>query len=110
VVTSKYHEVSISAGVDLVLGLNGLVWVCPHVARGPDGAPVQPQTAAGAAAAAASITRAQREACVRVAGAIRALAALYLPIYPDAILDTHQVGRRGERGDFLLNRKTEMGW
>ena len=79
-------------GVDLILGLNGLIWVCPHVARGPDGAPVQPPTAAGAAVAAASITRAQREACVRVAGAIKALAALYLPIYPDAILDTYQVG------------------
>jgi hypothetical protein len=77
----------VAAGVDLILGLNGLVWVSPQVPRGPDGAPL-------AAAAAASTTKEQREACVRVAAAIRALAALYLQVYPDSVADTYQVGRR----------------
>lgn len=29
-----------TAGVDLVLGLNGWVWVSPHMARGEDGGPL----------------------------------------------------------------------
>jgi hypothetical protein len=100
-------------------GLNGLIWVSPHIPRGEDGAPLQqqhqaappppaglqqqqPSTAAAAAggnpaaiAAAAAAARGpskqQREAVVRVAGAIRALAALMLQVYPDSIVEAYTV-------------------
>jgi hypothetical protein len=104
----------------LPTGLNGLIWVSPHIPRGEDDAPLQhPQTAAdqqqqqqqqqqqpstaaaaaggnpaaiaAAAAAAGGPSKQQREAVVRVAGAIRALAALMLQVYPDCIVEAYTV-------------------
>lgn len=65
-------------GVDLVLGINGLLWVAPHFTRPDDG--TAPQVPA--------FTKQQIESSCRVANAIRALARLYLSIYPTTIVDT----------------------
>ena len=101
--------------VDIIAGLNGLIWVSPHVERAEDGAPLQQQqqqqqpqqqqggevidsaaAVAAAAAAAQGPSKQQREAVVRVAGAIRALAALMLQVYPGSITEAYQVGRGAE--------------
>lgn len=97
--------------MDLIAGLNGLLWVSPHVQRAEDGTPLQdgqnpasvpntlnpeladdPTAIAAAAAAGAGPSLQQREAVVRVAGAIRALATLMLQVYPDSVVDAYQVG------------------
>jgi hypothetical protein len=67
------------AGVELILGVNGMVWVAPYVQRRDDGSLPDPLPAFGAEA---------RQAVVRVAGAIRALAQLHLMVYPAAISET----------------------
>ena len=86
-----------SAGIGLILGLNGAIWVSTQ----------QHQTTAvpsGAAAAheglaqqqqkqAEMLTKEERSRIVRVATCIRALARLYLLVYPATILETFQVGR-----------------
>eukprot|EP00877_Chromochloris_zofingiensis_P000115 jgi/Chrzof1/10103/Cz04g27050.t1 len=73
-----------SLGVDVILGLNGLIWVAPHVERGEGGAPLPTANIAGFSAA-------QREATCRVSNAIRALAALCLQIYPSTIMDAYEL-------------------
>jgi len=131
-------------GVDMILGLNGLVWVAPHVRRGEDGAALATDGAevggwdrglvevlswggvAGGGVEGSVVffsppnkathvhvanlsrhtppmrhhpqppPRDVRERTVRIAAAIRALAALHLQIYPVTILDAYQV--RGCRG------------
>ena len=96
--TSLQAPVStLSAGFGLILGLNGAIWVSTQ----------QHQTTAvpsGAAAAheglvqqqqqkkATMLTREERSRVVRVATCIRALAKLYLLVYPATILETFQVG------------------
>ncbi|KAI8466986.1 MAG: hypothetical protein J3K34DRAFT_460633 [Monoraphidium minutum] len=81
----RSHFVSFEAlGVDAVLGLNGLVWVAPHVERGEDGAAVCGDELPPP-------PREVRERVVRAAAAIRALAALHLQVYPATILDTYQL-------------------
>ncbi|KAF6260367.1 hypothetical protein COO60DRAFT_900607 [Scenedesmus sp. NREL 46B-D3] len=112
----RFHFTTLKGlDVDVIAGLNGLIWVSPHIPRGEDGAPLQqqqqtaaargqqtqqqqqPSTAAAAAggnpaaiasaaAAAGGPSKQQREAVVRVAGAILALAALMLQVYPDSIV------------------------
>jgi hypothetical protein len=98
--------------VDIIAGLNGLIWVSPHVPRTEEGSAIeQPDAAAdggssaggggsgsesaaavaAAAAAAAGPSREQREAVVRVAGAIRALAALMLQVHPASIIEAYKV-------------------
>jgi exosome complex component RRP4 len=119
----RYHFSTLEGlDVDIVAGLNGLIWVSPHVARGEDGTPLQqqqqqqgqgqasaaasagggsdaaaagddPQALAAAAAAAAGPSKAQREAVVRVAGAIRTLAALMLQVYPASVVEAYKVSR-----------------
>jgi len=80
------------SGIDLILGLNGLVWVSPHVPRGEDGGPLAPQTAEDTPPRPSAEARV---ACCRVAMAVRALAKLYLAIVPLSITDAYQVrGRR----------------
>ena len=88
-------EMSLSAGIGLILGLNGAIWVSTQ----------QHQTTAvpsGAAAAheglaqqqqkqATMLTKEERSRVVRVATCIRALARLYLLVYPATILETFQV-------------------
>ena len=81
------------AGVDLILGCNGLVWVGPHDASKNGGE----QEAAHAKEEAVlvmptmpSFTPQQRAQASRAANAVCALAALYLPIHSKSILDTCQ--------------------
>lgn len=106
----RFHFTTLQGlDVDIIAGLNGLLWVSPHVTRLEDGTPVQqqqqqdssggadaaPDSAAAVAAAAAAVqgpSREQREAVVRVAGAVRALAALMLQVYPGSIIEAYQVG------------------
>ena len=87
---------TLSAGIGLILGLNGAIWVSTQ----------QHQTTAvpsGAAAAhgglaqqqqkvATMLTKEERSRVVRVATCIRALARLYLLVHPATILETFQVG------------------
>jgi exosome complex component RRP4 len=104
----RFHFTTLQGlDVDIIAGLNGLIWVSPHVPRAEDGTPVQQQQqqqqqlagelldSAAAVAAAAAVqqgpSKQQREAVVRVAGAIRALAALMLQIYPGSIVEAYQV-------------------
>lgn len=103
----RFHFTTLQGlDVDIIAGLNGLIWVSPHVPRAEDGTPVQQQQqqqqggelidSAAAVAAAAAVAQGpskdQREAVVRVAGAIRALAALMLQVYPGSIIEAYQVG------------------
>jgi len=106
----RFHFTTLQGlDVDIIAGLNGLIWASPHVARLDDGTPAQQQreqqdaqgaadavdsaeAVAAAAAAAQGPSREQREAVVRVAGAIRALAALMLQVYPGSIIEAYQVG------------------
>ncbi|WIA09572.1 hypothetical protein OEZ85_008964 [Tetradesmus obliquus] len=112
----RFHFTTLQGlDVDVIAGLNGLIWVSPHIPRGEDGAPLQqqqqaaapaaaeqqqpstvaaaaggnPAAIAAAAAAAGGPSKQQREAVVRVAGAIRALAALMLQVYPDSIVEAY---------------------
>lgn len=112
----RFHFTTLKGlDVDIIAGLNGLIWVSPHVQRAEDGTPLQDTTAAAgsnsnggsyslgddptaiaaAAAAGGGPSLQQREAVVRVAGAIRALATLMLQVYPDSIVDAYQVGGLG---------------
>lgn len=105
----RFHFTTLQGlDVDIIAGLNGLIWVSPHVQRLEDGTPAHQQqqqqagggaepvdsaaAVAAAAAAAQGPSREQREAVVRVAGAIRALAALMLQVYPGSIIEAYQVG------------------
>ncbi|KAK2080061.1 hypothetical protein QBZ16_002457 [Prototheca wickerhamii] len=74
-------------GVDAILGCNGAVWVCPArlgraQAHGLFSATQYRGTAAadGAAQAQEPVSKAERQQVARVAQAVRALGALYLPI------------------------------
>lgn len=79
----RSHFVSLDgAGVDAVLGLNGLIWVAPAAPRGDDGAPLPN---------APPPPRAAREAAVRAAAAVRALAALHLQVFPASILEAFRL-------------------
>lgn len=83
--------------MDLILGLNGLIWVSPHIQRQEDGS---------LPADIADCSPEARAAAARAAGAVRALARLYLPIYPAAILDAYDVSVAGgvEIKDMLEER------
>eukprot|EP00879_Flechtneria_rotunda_P004122 GHRR01004367.1.p1 GENE.GHRR01004367.1~~GHRR01004367.1.p1 ORF type:complete len:327 (+),score=72.26 GHRR01004367.1:123-1103(+) len=95
----RFHFTTLKGlDVDIIAGLNGLIWVSPHVPRGQDSAPLNTTTAqqdqqdlaAAAEAGCGGPIKEQREAVVRVAGAIRALAVLMLQVYPDSVLDAYQ--------------------
>jgi len=79
------------AGVDIILGCNGMVWIAPHAPLpappGADGGePAEPEPAP----APPPDTRPQREAVCRAAGAVRALAALRFLIFPAALAGAWQ--------------------
>jgi exosome complex component RRP4 len=82
-------------GVDLVIGLNGFIWVSPHRDEGD---------AAGAGEGAAgeeedpraptrATTPAERERVVRVAAAIEALARCGAQVHPRAVSETYHLSR-----------------
>ncbi|KAK9834028.1 hypothetical protein WJX81_004480 [Elliptochloris bilobata] len=78
-------------GVDVILGCNGMVWVAPNApppALGADGEPEQAPPRPPA-------TREQRAAVCRMAGALRALAALYFPIFQATLVDAYQARKPG---------------
>jgi hypothetical protein len=77
--------------VDIIFGVNGAVWIAPWAAK-PTAADLPPaaqqEAAADAAAAAAPpqpATLEQRQAVARAANAVRALAALQLPIHAESV-------------------------
>jgi exosome complex component RRP4 len=82
----KQHFVALeNCDVDLILGLNGFVWVAPHVE-----AAAQPGEA-GADMVCPPVNAGQMENVARVARCIQALAALYFPIYPASIADVYEL-------------------
>lgn len=90
-VQSSFSKVNMhAAGVQLILGMNGVIWV---TAQSPD-APEEANSSLVSEAQPAtvkSITAAERQACARAANCIKALAKLYFLIYPEAILRVYQV-------------------
>jgi len=85
----KMHFTSLEAiGVDVIFGVNGSVWVKPWAPK-PAADPAQQQQPEADTAADASPTAVaspeQRQAVCRAANAVRALAALQLPIHADAV-------------------------
>jgi hypothetical protein len=79
----KQHFVALpDIGVELILGVNGNVWVAPYMQRREDGSLPDPLPAFDVEA---------RRAVCRAAGAVRALAQLYLMVYPAAIVDTYEL-------------------
>lgn len=77
----KQHFVALpDIGVELILGVNGNVWVAPYMQRKEDGSLPDPLPA---------FDQEARRAVCRAAGAVRALAKLYLMVYPAAIVDTY---------------------
>lgn len=80
-----------AAGVQLILGLNGVIWVSAESKQTPDqvnksvASEAQPNLMR-------EVSKAERQAIARVANCIRALAKLYFSIHPASILSVHTVG------------------
>ena len=78
------------AGVQLILGMNGIIWVTAQTQEAPELASSSLVSDAQPAAV-RNITTAERQACARVANCIRALAKLFFSIHPESILRVYQV-------------------
>ena len=77
----------LTAGVQLILGLNGVIWVSAESKQTPEQALVseaQPVLVT-------DVSKAERQAIARVANCIRALAKLYFSIHPASILSVYTV-------------------
>jgi len=80
----------LAAGVQLILGLNGVIWVSAESKQKPDQATdsvaseAQPNLVR-------EVSKAERQAIARVANCIRALAKLYFSIHPASILSVYTV-------------------
>ncbi|KAF8073166.1 RRP4 [Scenedesmus sp. PABB004] len=92
----RFHFTTLAGlDVDVIAGLNGLIWVAPHVPRAEDGAPLQqqaqqaPEQQQQQGAGGGGPSAEQREAVVRAAAAIRALAALMLQVFPESISEAY---------------------
>jgi hypothetical protein len=79
-------------GVDIIFGVNGAVWIAPWAPKpvAADLPPAAQQEASDAATAATTpppppATPEQRQAVARAANAVRALAALQLPIHAESV-------------------------
>ncbi|MEW5298223.1 MAG: hypothetical protein WDW36_001370 [Sanguina aurantia] len=85
----KQHFVSLAEqGVDLILGVNGLLWVAPHHTKpvSEDGRPEEPAPEAVAAAAASQpCSVLECRAVSRASRALRSLADSNQPIFPAAV-------------------------
>eukprot|EP00891_Asterochloris_glomerata_P000696 jgi/Astpho2/696/e_gw1.00013.94.1_t len=92
----KQHFVNLDGlGIGLILGLNGSIWVSTQqhqtttipsgAAAAHEGLALQQQKQATV------LTKEERSRVVRVAACIRALAKLYLLVYPATILETFQL-------------------
>ena len=82
-----------SAGVQLILGLNGVVWVSVEVKLAPQLANASLLSDAQPAKV-RDIAKSEREAIARVSNCIRALAKLYFSIHPTSIMNVYSVGVR----------------
>ena len=82
----KQHFTSLeSAGVNIIFGVNGLVFVSPWSAKPPQPDPLALPATAQPPPAPPPASLEQRQAVCRAANAVRALAALHLPIYAEAV-------------------------
>lgn len=77
-------------GVQLILGLNGIIWVTVETQQPPEQADSSLLSDAQPAVM-RDISLPQRQAIARAANCIRALAKLYFSIHPGSILDAYTV-------------------
>lgn len=78
------------AGVQLILGLNGVVWVSAETKQSPEVANSSMDSEAQATVV-REVSHDERQAIARVANCIRALAKLYFSIHPASILSVYMV-------------------
>lgn len=92
----KQHFVSLTCGVDLILGANGYIWVtrpaAPSTAADQDSAMPLAETLARARRlhAETPMMPEDREKICRVTCAIRALKCVDCPVYPGSIMATYE--------------------
>lgn len=79
-----------TVGVQLILGLNGVIWVSAESRQTPEQASSSSASEAQAALV-RDVSKAERQAIARVANCIRALAKLYFSIHPASILSVYTV-------------------
>ncbi len=77
-------------GVQLILGLNGVIWVSAGIKQPPEKANAS-LVAEAQPTVVRDITQAERQAIARVANCIRALAKLYFSIHPASIMNVYTV-------------------
>lgn len=78
------------AGVQLIIGLNGIIWVSAETKPAPEA--LKPSVDMDAQPSAVrSVSQAERHAIARVANCIRALAKLFFSIHPTSILNVYTV-------------------
>lgn len=80
---------ALAAGVQLILGLNGVIWVSAETKHNPG--PDSPLMSEAQPVLVRDVTKAERQAIARVANCIRALAKLYFSIHPASILSVYTV-------------------
>ena len=72
---SKHHFHTLPCGIDVILGLNGYVWLSRPPAEGTGEAQV--------------LDKAEREKVARVRNCIAALASKFIAVYATSIMDTY---------------------
>ncbi len=78
------------AGVQLILGLNGVIWVSAETTPAPE-APKPSMDSDAQPPTVRNVSQAERHAIARVAKCIRALAKLFFSIHPTSILNVYTV-------------------
>ena len=78
------------AGVQLILGLNGVIWVSAETKPAPE-APKLSIDSDTQPPAVRHVSQPERHAIARVANCIRALAKLFFSIHPTSILNVYTV-------------------
>lgn len=84
-----YMREVLAAGVQLILGLNGVIWVSAESKQAPEQA--NSSLAEAQPNFVRNVSKAERRAIARVANCIRALAKLYFSIHPASILSVYTV-------------------
>ncbi|DBA68417.1 TPA: hypothetical protein ACH3X2_013719 [Trebouxia sp. C0005] len=85
----KQHFTTLEGtGVQLIIGLNGIIWVSAETKPAPEA--LKPSVDMDAQPSAVrSVSQAERHAIARVANCIRALAKLFFSIHPTSILNVY---------------------
>ncbi len=96
-----------TVGVQLILGLNGVIWVSAESRQTPEQASSSLASEAQAALV-RDVSKAERQAIARVANCIRALAKLYFSIHPASILSVYTVSSFSLSPCLQLNTKTHF--